>query len=270
MFTGRPPGLSHRYQSCPLPLDLSHEVLLAGGDVLQQAISNLNEDGWNTEGRVYDSTICRQLGTYSMILDEIMEVLLGTHAQFSLERVQSVFNVLIPKMQLTNLRQLKIKVHEDFLQPLGRNWAQLSPGQGTTSKEYILDPRNADSSIKRWRLLRGRLDYLRINFLLERLLTERGGIGKNNLLEVARELLDLTVFLWVERERWVIKHHYFDYMVKILSNLSISKLLKLTTFLDFMLRYAVNWSSLHSASEASQTSRRCRGQDPLFRDCTKT
>jgi hypothetical protein len=58
----------------------------------------------------------------------------------------------------------------------------------------------ADDKIM-WRLLCGRLDYLRIHFLLQRLSTERGGANKQELFEVAREMLDLTVFLWVERDR---------------------------------------------------------------------
>ena len=87
MFTGRPPGLSHRYQSCPLPLDISDDVLIEGGEGLQRAISKLDNNGWNSEEKVYDSTICRLMGIYSIILDEVMEVFLGNQAQWSLERV---------------------------------------------------------------------------------------------------------------------------------------------------------------------------------------
>jgi hypothetical protein len=63
------------------------------------------------------------------------------------------------------------------------------------------------------RLLCGRLDYLRVHFLLERLSTERGGAGKSQLFEVAREMLDLTVFLWVQRDRTMDRVHDYDYMV---------------------------------------------------------
>ena len=38
-----------------------------------------------------------------------------------------------------------------------------------------------------WRLLMVRFDYLRMNFLLERLATERQGANRRTLLEVARE-----------------------------------------------------------------------------------
>jgi len=45
MFTGRPPALSHRYHSCPLPLDLPDEVVMTGGEVLDHAISRLDAEG---------------------------------------------------------------------------------------------------------------------------------------------------------------------------------------------------------------------------------
>lgn len=64
-----------------------------------------------------------------------------------------------------------------------------------------------------WRLMMARFDYLRINFLLERLSTERGGTGIRKLLEVAREMLDLTVFLWLERDRSANRKHDYDFIV---------------------------------------------------------
>lgn len=64
-----------------------------------------------------------------------------------------------------------------------------------------------------WRLLCGRLDYLRVHLLLERLSTERGGASKRELFAVAQEMLDLTVFLWVQRDRSAGRVHHYDYMV---------------------------------------------------------
>jgi len=89
-FTGRPPALSRRYQSCPLSLDLSDEVLMTGDKALDKAVAALDENGWNTEGKVYDATNCRHMLTYFALLDEIMEVFIGNSSQWSLERVMYV------------------------------------------------------------------------------------------------------------------------------------------------------------------------------------
>lgn len=88
MFTGRPPALSHRYYTCPLPLDLHDDVLMEGGEALQREIDALDEHGWNTKGKVYDATICRMMFLSAMIQDEVMELFLGKPSQFSMERVK--------------------------------------------------------------------------------------------------------------------------------------------------------------------------------------
>ena len=88
IFTGRPPSLSNRYFTCPLPLDLGTEDLMAGGERLERAINSLDENGWNTQGEIYSATICRMMVMCAMIQDEIMEMFLGTHSEWSLERLE--------------------------------------------------------------------------------------------------------------------------------------------------------------------------------------
>lgn len=88
MFTGRPSSLSHRYYTCALPLDLDDEVLLKGGEELELAIKNLDENGWNTQGEIYDLTIARMMVLCALLQDEIMELFLGSPAQWSVERLE--------------------------------------------------------------------------------------------------------------------------------------------------------------------------------------
>lgn len=76
-FMGRPPALSRRYTTCHIPLDLSDEQLMAEGDDLQAIKSRLDLNGWNTDGRVYPSTICRAWMTMALVRDEILELSLG-------------------------------------------------------------------------------------------------------------------------------------------------------------------------------------------------
>ena len=203
MFTGRPPSLSHRYFSCPLPLDLDTDTLMAGGEMLKHAINSLDENGWNTQGQVYSATICRMMLMCAMIQDEIMEMFVGTQAQWSLERLEWVLRLQILTTVIPDSfsRQLKLRTRE-----MHANF----PVQLQVSKEDLNDC--ADDKIM-WRLLCGRLDYLRLHFLLERLSTERGGANKSKLFEVAREMLDLTVFLWTQRDRTMDRVHDYDYMV---------------------------------------------------------
>lgn len=80
-FTGRPPGLSHRYSACPLPLDISDETLLAPREERERAIHLLDSDGWNTSGEYYPSTSCRAVMMHSLILSEVLEMSLGAESQ---------------------------------------------------------------------------------------------------------------------------------------------------------------------------------------------
>ena len=90
MFTGRPPAWSHRYHTCPLVLDVSDDALIEGGERLQQEIDNLDANGWNTKGKVHAATRARSMALSAVLLDEIMEIFIGTPAQFSMNRVRFV------------------------------------------------------------------------------------------------------------------------------------------------------------------------------------
>jgi len=82
-FTGRPPGLSHRYNSCPPPLDLSDDILIASKEERARAIRLLDSNGWNTNGEFYPTTSCRAVLMHSLILSEILEISLGIESQYS-------------------------------------------------------------------------------------------------------------------------------------------------------------------------------------------
>ena len=84
------------------------------------------------------------------------------------------------------------------------------PVQLQVSKQDFID---CPDDKTMWHLLCRRLDYLRVHLLLERLATERGGASKRDLFSVAQEMLDLTVFLWVQRDRSSRRQHHYDYMI---------------------------------------------------------
>jgi hypothetical protein len=88
MFTGRPPALSRRYHSCPLPLDVSDAALMAGGDALQAEIDSLDEHGWNTKNMMHNATISRMMTLAAIIQDEILELFIGNPTAFSMDRVK--------------------------------------------------------------------------------------------------------------------------------------------------------------------------------------
>lgn len=82
-ITGRPPLLSTRYVSTPLPLDLKDDYLFANADELEHIIcSKLDSSGWNIEGGVYYSTTLRARSKLAVMADEIFELVLDDNLAF--------------------------------------------------------------------------------------------------------------------------------------------------------------------------------------------
>ena len=90
LLTGRPPALSYRYTRFKFPLDLSEEVVVKGGEELQNAVAQLDANGWNTEEGIYPSTLCRAHGMLAIVLNEILEYALGDPAECTNVRIKSV------------------------------------------------------------------------------------------------------------------------------------------------------------------------------------
>ena len=82
-FTGRPPALSRRYCNCQLPLDLTEAQLEAEGEELDQILSRLDVNGWNTDGVVSRASISRAWMLLSLVRDEILELSLGPAIEVS-------------------------------------------------------------------------------------------------------------------------------------------------------------------------------------------
>ncbi|KAL2070337.1 hypothetical protein VTL71DRAFT_13363 [Oculimacula yallundae] len=186
MLTGRPPALGHRYYTCPPPLDLDDDVLVAEGEGLREEIAALDENGWNKQETIFASTLCRFIVLTAKLLDEVMELFLGSPSDFRIDGVNELrtrtIETFAPVQHLTN-------ASKESLRTLAKE--PLSLGSGF-----------------RWRPLLGRMEYLRIMFLLERLSVERGQESKRRLLEISREMVDLTLFPWLERDRRSVTRFY--------------------------------------------------------------
>jgi hypothetical protein len=60
-----------------LPLDVSDEVLMKGGEELQRAIAALDSNGWNREEKIYINSSVRTRTLLAPILNEALELFLG-------------------------------------------------------------------------------------------------------------------------------------------------------------------------------------------------
>ncbi|PPJ54981.1 hypothetical protein CBER1_05643 [Cercospora berteroae] len=89
-FLGRPPRLSHRYCKMESPLDLSDEEVVSEGADLQAALSQLDENGWNTSGHLHRNTWLRVWFKQASLREEILEIALGTDEEDIAQQTEQV------------------------------------------------------------------------------------------------------------------------------------------------------------------------------------
>lgn len=84
-FSGRPPLLSRKYMTTPLPLDLSDEALMADADTLAREVEALDENGWSQRNDCHSATIVRARRLLMTVKDKIMEMALGSSTSATTE-----------------------------------------------------------------------------------------------------------------------------------------------------------------------------------------
>lgn len=89
-FTGRPPLLSYRYFSTPMPLDISDEDLLDASS-LERAAQALDSNGWNMAGKLCSNTSIRARFMIAMIRDELIEATLSKSGHVNIDYLLYVF-----------------------------------------------------------------------------------------------------------------------------------------------------------------------------------
>ena len=60
-----------------LPLDLSDAQLMSEGQTLEDAVTSLDENGWNQRGLVQHCTFSRIFVAHALITEEILEISMG-------------------------------------------------------------------------------------------------------------------------------------------------------------------------------------------------
>ncbi|KAH8901029.1 hypothetical protein GQ53DRAFT_2520 [Thozetella sp. PMI_491] len=201
-FAGRPPFLSRRYVSTPLPLDLPTAVLLEDRQTIAEAVARLDADGWSTDGRIYAATIARARTQLAYVRDAILEISLG-HSQDT-----SVENILqIRDREFTTISKfpecIKYKAY-DAEQLLGehadRNPAPSPLGRGISDAAAFC----AKALVH--------LEHLQNIFFLERLLASKRGRSVE-LLSTSIDMVSLTLKFWTHKNRLYPLNADFEWLV---------------------------------------------------------
>ncbi|CAG8145130.1 unnamed protein product [Penicillium nalgiovense] len=183
-FVGRPPLMNGRFCTLAAPLDLSDEVLVAGGDVLSKAISELDSAGWNSEGKLHPVTSPRLRYHLAIIREETLEVVLGTREQHN----------LIQKSEEIQAKSRAIwQSAPDQLRYDRRSNPHLNDGCFTIVYLY--------------------LDYLYTCFLLYRAVVKHTNTGQADLCDISRRVLAIVIQVNSFRTPMVDLDRHFSWIV---------------------------------------------------------
>jgi hypothetical protein len=86
-ISGRPPLLSRRFCTTPMPLDIPDEYFFADAATFNAALSDISETGWSRVESLNASTILRGRLIIAQLEEEIQELALGGEKSANVEEV---------------------------------------------------------------------------------------------------------------------------------------------------------------------------------------
>ncbi|KAJ5953163.1 hypothetical protein N7454_000059 [Penicillium verhagenii] len=169
-FVGRPPLMNYRYCTLTPPLDLSDDVLIVGGDALDKAVSELDSNGWNTQGARHRMSPSRLRFRLAVAREKTLDIALGNPDIHDLVR-------------RTN------EIEED----VRKIW-------NATPDHLRYDRQSNDEFHHGWlTIVYIYLSYLYTCFLLQRALIKHTNTGQAALCDVSRRVLAIVVTITSQR-----------------------------------------------------------------------
>ncbi|KAF4156224.1 hypothetical protein CNMCM6936_008987 [Aspergillus lentulus] len=186
-FVGRPPLINYRYCTLTPPMDISHEILLAGGSTLTQAISDLDKAGWHVYGTTHPVTLIRLRFLLAIFREEALELALGTGDQDDLVEKS---NRLVEK---------------------ARNTWNTAPAY--LRYDIRADVEENDIYCSSFAVLHTYLDYLYTVFLVQRTLVKRTNTGQAALFETSRQVLSNIIRINAERDSLMDMTRHYSWII---------------------------------------------------------
>ncbi|KAI1260230.1 hypothetical protein F5Y18DRAFT_405977 [Xylariaceae sp. FL1019] len=172
-LTGRPPLMSHRYCTTPIPLDLPNSVLFCDDkQAFVKALDGIDDKGWDKAGRKLSSSPMRARAKTALLREEIL--------YFALEPKQDV-----SVEALVDVKARVLRLYHEEIPKILQNGNGLFDGGNEVGNIYF-------------RLVIS-LEHLLNRFFIERLLLRHGHI-QNELLSVSFDMVTNTLLFWTHRD----------------------------------------------------------------------
>ncbi|ORX97546.1 hypothetical protein BCR34DRAFT_165121 [Clohesyomyces aquaticus] len=177
-FFGRPPMMAWRYSDRKMPLDLDDNILATDDvEILNDALSRLDADGWNTEGKIWASSWIRLRFQFSVFRERVLELSLsGKNDGNVAEKLQAISNECRQAWESVP-SQLRYDLYDE-----DSVWSTLEP------KSTL-------------RMISVYLDYLHTDFQMQRILRRQTEMAVPALLEISMKLLSTVLVFNKQRSQ---------------------------------------------------------------------
>jgi hypothetical protein len=174
VYHGRPPRLTRTYCLLQIPLDLSDSQIMLQGQELEDAITALDNSGWNKGATIHRCTFSRLFVANASLTESILEISMGS----------------LPEDEV-------LRRAADIEEQADRIWADL-PDFLKMDNEPWGDLQRAP--IEFLYLTWVRLSEYNWRFLLQRTLIKKVGADSTKLLSVSREMFKFFLFMINHRD----------------------------------------------------------------------
>ncbi|KAF2266303.1 hypothetical protein CC78DRAFT_153536 [Lojkania enalia] len=185
-FFGRPPMMALRYSDRPMPLDID-DTILATSDpkVLNETISRLDNEGWNAEGKIWASSWIRLRFQLAMFKERILEHSLAGRRDGDVAEKLLTISTECRQYWESVPSQMRYELYDEE-----SAWNDLEPGIAL-------------------RMISAYLEYLHMEFQMQRILRRQTQLAVPALLEISMKLLStVLVFNKLRNQLYTIQRHF--------------------------------------------------------------
>ncbi|KAF2652265.1 hypothetical protein K491DRAFT_719106 [Lophiostoma macrostomum CBS 122681] len=185
-FFGRPPMMAERYSDRKVPLDLDDNTISTSDpDALNRALAKLDENGWDTDGRIWSTSWVRLRYNMAVVKEQILEQSLAGKANdddaAKIEAISSRCRHVWESVP----SHLRYDLYDEDVA-----WTELDPAITI-------------------RMISSYLEYLHMEFSMQRLLRRQTEAAIPAMLEFSMKLLStVLVFNKQRQQAYAIQRHY--------------------------------------------------------------
>ncbi|KAE8145297.1 putative C6 transcription factor [Aspergillus avenaceus] len=186
-FAGRPPLINYRYCTLTPPIDLDEEALVAGGEALDAALSNLDAQGWNTQTQNFRVSMLRLRFIFSVFRDQALEMALGTYEDWDL--IQKSDQII---------KEARATFHA---------------APAFIRYDIQVEDHDTESYASSFPSLHMYLHYLYTIFILQRVLVKRTNTGHQALFDTARQALSIVIRIGSECDQSMDLNRHYTWLI---------------------------------------------------------